>query len=188
MKSKRLFVAMGNIDKMFIDEDAEEITNLKDRPQKRTTKFAPWLKLAVPLAACLIIVVTFMFNQKQPLDLDYSGLPKLFVNNEFDGQGFGFEGHSAFHINDLRNNNPWTENNNLTTLPVFSNPMEYDRAGAPINGLSAEEMLVKAEGVASILGLEVISLYTTPTQEQIEQIMQKLEGADEETIRMNTIA
>jgi len=66
--------------------------------------------------------------------------------------------------------------------------MEYDSAGLPKNGLSAEEMLAKAEEVASILGLEITSLYTSPTQEQIEQIRQKLQGEDEETIRAETTA
>ena len=68
MKSKRLFVAIGNIDERFIDEDAEEITNLKHRPQKRTATFSPWLKFATPLAACLIIAVAIF------------GLPNLFTN------------------------------------------------------------------------------------------------------------
>jgi hypothetical protein len=35
MKSKRLFVAIGNIEDRFIDEDAEEITNLNNHPNKR---------------------------------------------------------------------------------------------------------------------------------------------------------
>jgi len=86
----------------------------------------------------------------------------------------------------LRSGNPWTENNGLTTMPVFTNPDEYDRAGVLINGFSAEEMLAKAEEIANILNLEITSLYTTPTQEKIEQIMERLQGEDEETIRMNT--
>ena len=68
MKSKRLFVAIGNIDERFIDEDAEEIANLKNRPQKRTATFSPWLKLATPLAACLIIAVAIFAIPKLPIN------------------------------------------------------------------------------------------------------------------------
>jgi len=94
----------------------------------------------------------------------------------------------AYDVSELRSGNPWTENNDLTTMPVFNNTNEYDRAGAPINGLSAEEMLAKAKEIANTLKLEIASLYTTPTLGQIEQIMEKLQGEDEETIRMNTAA
>jgi hypothetical protein len=68
MKSKLLFAAIGNIDDRFIAEDAEVITILKESKIKRTVTFSPWLKLAAPLAACLIIAVAIW------------GLPNLFTN------------------------------------------------------------------------------------------------------------
>ena len=185
MKSEKLMDYIGQIDDSIIEEADGSIAKVK--PVKRS--WIKWASVGVAAVACLIIAVSFMFNQKQPTDpVDYTNLPKLTVNTEFGA--FGFEGHMAFHIDELRDNNPWTEKNNLTTLPVFNNPMDYDRAGAPINGLSPEEMLAKAEEIANILGLEITSLYTTPTQEQIKQIMQKLEGvnASDEEIRMNTTA
>jgi len=185
MKSEKLMDYIGQIDDSIIEEADGSIAKVK--PVKRS--WIKWASVGVAAVACLIIAVSFMFNQKQPTDpVDYTNLPKLTVNTEFGA--FGFEGHMAFHIDELRDNNPWTEKINLTTLPVFNNPMDYDRAGAPINGLSPEEMLAKAEEIANILGLEITSLYTTPTQEQIKQIMQKLEGenASDEEIRMNTTA
>ncbi|MCL2058505.1 MAG: hypothetical protein FWH01_05530, partial [Oscillospiraceae bacterium] len=62
MKSKRLFLAIGNIDDQFINEDAEVIAAPKDRRSERPT-FAPWLKLAVPVAACLAIAVGVFVGQ-----------------------------------------------------------------------------------------------------------------------------
>ena len=183
MKSEKLMDYIGQIDDSMIAEADASI--VKAKPVIR-----PWIKwasVAVAAAACLLIAVPFILDQKQPTDhTDHSGLPKLAVNNDLDGQASGFEGHLAFNIDELRDNNPWTENNNLTTLPVFNNPMKYDIAGMPINGLSTDEMLAKAEEIVNIFGLEITSLYTTPSQDQIEQIMQKLQGEDEETIRMNT--
>ena len=87
----------------------------------------------------MIIAVPLMLNQKQSGGPDdYSGLPKLSVETGI--QSFGFEGFLAFNVNELFSNNPWTENSNLTTMPVFTNPAQYDMAGKPTRGLSAEGM------------------------------------------------
>lgn len=54
--------------------------------------------------------------------------------------------------------------------------------------ISNQEMLAEAEKIADLFGLEITSLYTEPTQEQIDQIVHKMEaaGASEEEIRQNT--
>jgi hypothetical protein len=128
-----------------------------------------------------------LLNPAQPTDPSgYSNLPKLAVNTEFGT--FGFEGYLAYDVGELNNGNPWTENNSLTIMPVFTNPGKYDGAGIPLNGLSPEEMMAEAEKLADLFGLQIISLETEPTQAQIEQILQKLKDADasEEEIRQNT--
>ena len=51
MKSKRLFVAIGNIDERFIDEDAEEIMNPKDRKKPQV------LYRYAGLAACVAVLL-----------------------------------------------------------------------------------------------------------------------------------
>lgn len=113
-------------------------------------------------------------------------LPKLPVNTDLGT--FGFEGHLAYDIGELQNGNPWTENNDLGTMPVFANPHEYDGAGAPVSGLTPEEMLAEAGKIADLFGLEITSLYTEPTMDEIGQIIQKMEsaGASGEEIRRNT--
>ena len=149
-----------------------------------------WIKWAAVAAAaiCVIAILAIMANKKQAADVaGYSGLPKLSVNTGLPVKG-GIESHLAFNIEELCDNNPWTEDSDLAALPVFKNTLVYDAANMPINALSAEEMLAKAKEVANMFGLEIKSLYTTPEQEQTEKIMQKLDGADEQTIKMNTAA
>jgi len=63
MKSKRLFTAIGNIDDKFITEEAEGIAAVKDNKVMRSFRFAPWLKLAMPVAACLVIAVGIFVGQ-----------------------------------------------------------------------------------------------------------------------------
>lgn len=107
---------------------------------------------------------------------DPSDLPKLAVNTELGT--FGFEGYLAYDVSELQNGNPWTEDNHLPTLPVFTNPNEYDSAGAPVSGLSAQEMLAEAEKIANLLGLKVASLHTDPPLEQEGNIFQATARCD----------
>ena len=69
MKSMVLMQAIGNIDDRFVEE-ADPIQNSTYglAPMKKSIRFSPWLKLAAPLAACLIIAVAVF------------GLPNLFTN------------------------------------------------------------------------------------------------------------
>ncbi|MDR0220188.1 MAG: hypothetical protein LBI54_02150 [Lachnospiraceae bacterium] len=57
MKSKLLFMAIGNIDDSFIDEDAEVTASGKEGKNGRAATFAPWGKGLLPLAACLVLAV-----------------------------------------------------------------------------------------------------------------------------------
>lgn len=208
MKSEKLMDCIGQIDDRFIIE-ADSLTNEADSIPaeagiqagkiKRVRRL--WTMRAsagVAAAACIIIAMSLLLNQPQqtgPDDLpdhtrptdqaDLPDLPKLPVNTELGS--FGFEGYLAYDISELRNGNPWTENNDLAVMPVFANPHEYDGAGAPVSGLSPEELLAEAEKIADLFGLEITSLYTEPTMEEIERIIQKMEaaGASEEEIRQN---
>ena len=186
MKSEKLMDYIGQIDDSIIVE--ADVHSAAIRPVKRS--WIKWASVAAIAVVCLIVAVPFMLNRTQPINpIGISGLPKLSVNVELDG-AFGFQGHLAYDISQLNNGNPWTEDNNLTVMPVFANPMQYDSAGAPINGLSAEEMLAKAEEIASLLGLEVTLSYTVPTMDEIEQIKQKLEAvdaSDEEVLQNITV-
>lgn len=182
MKSEKLMDYIGEIDDSIIVE--ADVNSAKIKPVKR-----PWIKWVsvAAVVACLIVAVPFMLNRTQPINpIDFSDLPKLAVNTEFGAMGF--EGYLAYDVSELQNGNPWTENNDLATMPVFTNPNEYDSAGAPTNGLSPEEMLAEAEKIANLFGLEITSLYTEPKLEQIEQIKQKLEAVDasDEEVRQNT--
>ena len=204
MKSEKLMDFIGQIDDNFIIEadnsDPEaEVQKAKIKPSGRT-----WImRASAAAAACLIIAAMFLYgriqqtdpddvpDQVRPADPDDSpglpDLPKLPVNTDLGA--FGFEGYLAYDISELQNGNPWTENNDLTCMPVFANPHEYDGAGAPVNGLTPEDMLAEAEKIADIFGLKIMSLSTKPTMEKIERIIQKMEadGASEEEIRQNTI-
>ena len=71
---------------------------------------------------------------------DTADLPVLDLTPKEGASAWGFEGYMAYDISELASANPWTEKTNLKTLPVFRNPVDYDRAGAPASPVSEETM------------------------------------------------
>lgn len=55
--------------------------------------------------------------------IEYAGagdLPMLAVTKD-SGGSMGFEGVDSYDISKIINNNPWTENTEISTLPVYKN-------------------------------------------------------------------
>lgn len=86
-------------------------------------------------AACLALAVCV------GLGLPRTGrnLPKLPLSEGMAGpNGMGYEGYLAYDISELVSATPWRETDGLKTLPVYRNPVAYDRAGAPVGGVDLE--------------------------------------------------
>ena len=94
--------------------------------------------------------------QSVPQDSDFTNADTTTIP-ELNYGGMGFEGYMCHDISELHNSNPWTENMNISTLPVYQNN-SYDPTGAGVpKGLSREEMLELLSVAASALHLEVLS-------------------------------
>ena len=87
-------------------------------------------------------------------------LPLLTIPETLGG-GMGFEGLMAYDISELVNNNPWTEEMNLTTLPVFRNPITYETPFHMAVGTDLEAMRALLLDVAGRFGLEETDLTIT---------------------------
>ena len=148
MNSETLMDCIGQIHDSIIEEADLKQSKNKSAGKHRTMR----------ISAAVICLSTAVFILSQILTAGPSDLPKLFVNTNSRASGSGFEGFLAYDAGELRNGNPWTENNTLETMPVFRNPFEYDAAGAPRSGLSESEMLMEAEKIADIFGLKITSL------------------------------
>lgn len=77
------------------------------------------------------------------------------------GGGMGFEGLMAYDISELVNNNPWTEEMELTTLPVYRNPITYETPFHMAVGTDLEAMRALLLDVAGRFGLEEANLTIT---------------------------
>lgn len=175
MKSERILNAIGNIDDELIEAA---------QPPARGKKRAglKWAAAAACLAAALVGGFAFYGRLSVP---DTADLPVLDLTpRDIMSFGFGFEGYMAYDISELAGANPWTEQTKLKTLPVFRNPVDYDRAGAPKTPLSdetMETMKTRLLETAERLGLENVQVTdNAPSQEEIDAVKEKFAAVGQE--------
>ena len=162
MKPEKLLDEIGRVDDGLISE--AETEQVKLRSIKHT-----WPRWVSVVAACVAIVLLAVLVPRSIGNTPE--LPMLTIGEETGA--FGFEGLLAYDISELQNGNPWTENDSITSLPVFQNPTTYDTTGYPVHGLSTDEMIQKAKDVATVMGLTIDSIYTNPTQEDLQKQAEK---------------
>ena len=170
MKRDKMFNEIGLIDDAHVIE-ADAIVKINSA--KRT--WVKWTSIAA--AACFIVVMAVVtIPHMKPNDPNYTtpNLPMLTISDSM--ASFGFEGYLAYDINELANGNPWIDDVSIKTLPVFQNPTSYDNAGQAISGLSADAMIQKVKDTAALLDLAVDSVYTNPTQENLQREKEKVQA------------
>lgn len=170
MKSERILDALGNID--------DELVEAAQPPKKRG--WVKWTAAAACLAAVLLGGFALYSRTAAP---DTSNLPVLDITPKDGANAFGFEGYMAYDISELSDANPWKESMNLKTLPVFRNPVEYDRAGAPKTPVSEETMetmRARLLEAAEWLKLEHVQVTdNAPSQEEIDAVTEKFTSVGE---------
>lgn len=81
----------------------------------------------------------------------YNGLPVLEVT--FDTGGMGFEGYEFYDISELKSENPWHEDADLQTLPVFENYHAYDHASSLAHPAQEEVLLERLHEFAAAMNI-----------------------------------
>lgn len=178
MKSERILNAMGSIDDSLI-EAAEPRSAGKRRSGWK------WAAAAACLAAALLGGFALYRGTAGP---DTADLPVLDLTPKEGASAWGFEGYMAYDISELASANPWTEQTNLKTLPVYRNPVDYDRAGAPVaptdeEGRQAELEAMQARmlELTERLKLEKARIRdNAPSQEEIDAVTEKFASVGEE--------
>lgn len=157
MKSEDIIEAMNEIDEEFV-ESANSIRKSK----RRKNNLLKWISAVAAISVIAFIGIGVSGNfTKQPTDspdsdqddLDnFSSLPIL----EYEGTGgaFGFEGYMAYDISELDNGNPYNENMNISTLPVYRNN-SYNTAGIAYPGIGKDAMLEKLQIIAESYNSEL---------------------------------
>ncbi len=147
MKADDLIDMIGNADDRMIEE-------AKKRKRPVILRWTKW----VAAAACLCLVVGGLFAITRPSGTTpgISGeLPQIAIP-KYESGSMGFEGLMYYSAEELENGNPWREDLELDTLPVFRNG-SYDPSGAGVPlGLNEADMIAELERAAKVLGLEIL--------------------------------
>lgn len=142
MRGEELLYKMSLAEPEFVEAAERE-------PVKRKIKWIRWGAAAACLCVGLLGII--LFNGGDNAALQPISIP------EYESGGMGFEGYMVYDPSELENGNPWTEDMELETLPVYKN-LAYDPSGAGFpKGLSEAEMRKKLLETADALGLEIVS-------------------------------
>lgn len=190
MRAEQMSDALNYLDEELIAEAAE----VRSRGAVRRPSWQKWGALAACLAVAVFAGTRLLPGGTLPGPGDPprpggSGpsqpvqggeLPTLTIRWDSSG-GMGFEGYMAFDISELGGNNPWTEEAELSTLPVYKNPLTYDEQYRA-TGADEEKMKALLLDVAGKLGLDTQNLPVTdntPSQEQQQAIREKFAAVGE---------
>jgi len=153
VKAEDLMDAMGTLPDGIVEEtDAVRKGEVILKTKKRRNVFR-----YVSAAACLcVLLAAFLIWNGQRADRgEYPDLPQLSVGSSAPS-GYGYEGYIVSDAADLVNANPWKEQLQVTSLPVYKNtvelesmvPKQYDK----------ERVLGLLQSAAQSLGLEESAL------------------------------
>lgn len=163
MRGDELLEKMELVDPAYVEA--------ADAPRaKRRVRWTKWgaAACAAVLVAAIMAVAVLPRNEEPPsLSSDAaqqqtqegSSLPILTIS-EGSNQGMGFEGYMAYDVSEIISANPWTEDSQISELPVYKNPLEYHSKSPSmlIGGIDVERMREQLLNVAERLGLDTSKL------------------------------
>ena len=122
MKNEKLLDVMGKIDDELI------FNAINDTKISKRNVFLKW----GAVAACLAIIIfagsrLFLHEAEISPTPDSTELPMLAITEAL-GESMGYEGYLAYDISELVNANPWEEDMELATLPVYENTFSDEQS------------------------------------------------------------
>ncbi len=168
MKNERLLDAIGDIEDELISNAVNDT---------KTKKKGGWLRWG-GIAACLAAAVLFglQFIPQEKSVIQTGPLVKITVPEQIKAD-MGLGNVSAYDASEFVSGNPWNENTELTTLPVYKNPLTYVHNGTyEVLGADFDKMRERLLEVAKRLGLDTDNLTITddsPDEATRQQIIEK---------------
>jgi len=183
MRAEQISDALNHLD----DDLLQEAAGARGRVIKRRPAWQKW----GALAACVALAVfagTRLTPSGQPLpgpgeerEPSAENLPMITIQS--DGPGaMGYEGYLAYDISELGGANPWTEEAEISFLPVYRNPVSYDEQHQ-VQGADWDKMRALLLDVAEKLGLDTRTIPitdNTPDEEYQKAVTEKMASVGEE--------
>ena len=166
MRGDMLLEKMELIDPAYV-----EAADLK--PHKKRFSWISW----GAAAACLALMAFAGFHFLPPDQPGQtSDLPLLSISESISSNGY--EGYMAYDISELVNANPWSEASEISTLPVYQNPLVYDE-NFIASGADFDKMREFLLDVAGRLGLDANHLTitgSTPDEAAQQALVEKFQS------------
>lgn len=173
MRTEILMDALNALPDEILEETASARSRQKDRNKTVSRRHAGFfLKTALGAACILLLCVGGLWVRHQRQEAGYPKLPMLPGSFSFDG-GFGYEAYIARDISELVNANPWSEELQLTTLPVYKNTLELDEYFIPKGGSDLEKMKELLKETCDKFGLD---FETLPIRDDVTESENKKSG------------
>ena len=102
--------------------------------------------------------------------------PAPFALGESGSGGFGFEGLLEFAPSELEQGCPWRPGDQVDSLPVYKNGSSLYLSGVAQFTLDAPQMEARLRELAAKLGYTVEEVEVYPSENQVEEMKQKLES------------
>ena len=203
MRGEKLLRAIG-----LVEDDLILEAYAPPAPKKKKTVPWRWLSLAAcAVLACMatLLLRTGGYSSAAPEAgaeaLDENALqgqrpgpgaggaeagPAPFALGESGSGGFGFEGLLEFAPSELEQGCPWRPGDQVDSLPVYKNGSSLYLSGVAQFTLDAPQMEARLRELAAKLGYTVEEVEVYPSENQVEEMKQKLGDADDLTIELNT--
>ncbi len=167
------------LDKMeLIDSAYVEAADTKMK--KKKPFWIKWGAVAACFAVMILACTILLMKDEQVLNTDDTDLPMLQVFESTSAQ-MGYEGYTAYDISELVNANPYTEDSEISSLPVYRNSLTYD-ANFIASGADFDKMREFILDIAERLGLDTNNLTVTdnaPSEESKQKIIEKFQKIGE---------
>lgn len=176
MMAEQLHDALNLLDDRFLEEARES----REQTCPRRPAWQRW----GALAACLAVTI-FVGTRALPKPTGPSGenpwagpgnaqLPMLTLSDD-TAAAMGYEGYMAYSIDELVNQNPWTPETVLNTLPVYRNALAYDE-NHRVQNADFDRMRVVLVDVAAKLEMDTENIPitdNTPDEEYQKAVTEK---------------
>ena len=157
MNTKSFFDAMELLDEKYIDGALEY--------RKKGGKI--FLKLSAAACAALVCLSAVYYFGIKP----FEKLPMLQISE--GSEGSGFEGYMVKDISELADGNPWSEDTEISELPVFENPYYYEE-DYHLTKSKVRKAEKFAEEIADRLGMDNVTISNNaPDENEMKNLEQK---------------
>ena len=166
MRGNELLDKMGLIDPAYV-EAADAVRKKKKFPRRM------WGGVAACFAVMILAGTMLLKQNESGFSTD---LPKLTISENVEGMGY--EGYLAYDVSELVNANPWKEDAEITTLPVYQNVLTYDKYLFVASGADFTKMREFLLEVADRLGLDPKHLTVTddePNEAAKKKLIEKFQ-------------